>query len=232
MNDQELVEFLRETLDDYRMSRAEKRELAEKLKRIDLDEHRQARCHAMAFDIARGSTEPANADLTIDWLEEVTKVLRRAAESETPAGGNADALFSPGDHCWNRINGLLRAARKRADLCVFTITDDRITSEILEAYKRGVRIRVITDNDKAFDAGSDAERLARAGVEVKVDRTSNHMHHKFALFDQGRLLTGSYNWTRSAAQYNEENFIITDDRSLIVPFAEEFERLWKEFAHF
>ncbi len=91
---------------------------------------------------------------------------------------------------------------------------------------------MITDNEKAFDLGSDTERIAQAGVPLKIDRTTNHMHHKFALFDRKQLLTGSYNWTRSAAKYNEENFIVTDDRSLIVPFEREFDRLWDAFDPF
>jgi hypothetical protein len=33
---------------------------------------------------------------------------------------------------------------------VFTITDDRITEEIVDALKRGVAIRIITDNDKSL----------------------------------------------------------------------------------
>jgi phosphatidylserine/phosphatidylglycerophosphate/cardiolipin synthase-like enzyme len=232
MQDQELAKFLQQTLDDFRMSRAEKQDLAQRLANIELDKHRQTRCHSLAFDIARGSTEPANADLVLDWLEEVTKVLRRASEEERTAERTTEALFSPGDHCPNRIGGLLQAARSRVEICVFTITDDRITSEILAAHRRGVTLRVITDNEKAYDIGSDTQRLSEAGVPLKIDRTPNHMHHKFALFDRKQLLTGSYNWTRSAAQYNEENFIVTDDRSLIVPFEREFDRLWDTFDPF
>jgi cardiolipin hydrolase len=56
------------------------------------------------------------------------------------------------------------------------------------------------------------------------------MHHKFALFDGSLLLTGSYNWTRSAASSNEENFIITGDLRFIKPFSELFEQLWQQFA--
>ncbi len=232
MQDSELADFLRQTLDDFRMSRAEKRDLAGRLSKIDLDKHRQARCHSLAFDIARSNSEPANADLVLDWLEEVTKVVRRAAAEGVDDDSDAAAHFSPGDHCPQQIGGLLRSARDRAEICVFTITDDRITSEILAAHRRGVAVRVITDNDKAFDAGSDTERMAQAGVAVKIDRTANHMHHKFALFDRQKLLTGSYNWTRSAAKYNEENFIVTTDRSLIVPFEREFDRLWEAFDPF
>ena len=30
-------------------------------------------------------------------------------------------------------------------------------------------------------------------------RRDGHMHHKFAIFDGERLINGSYNWTRGAA---------------------------------
>ena len=74
--------------------------------------------------------------------------------------------------------------------------------------------------------------MAAAGIPLKVDAKPNHMHHKFAIFDRSRLLTGSYNWTRSASERNEENFLITDDRRLVRPFETEFNRLWEAFDAF
>ena len=114
------------------------------------------------------------------------------------------------------------------DLCVFTITDDRLTSAILEAHHRGVRIRIITDDDKAADLGSDAAQFLNAGIALRTDRSRYHMHHKFAVFDGTLLLNGSYNWTRGAAENNEENFIITSDRRLVEEFSAAFEKLWKQ----
>jgi cardiolipin hydrolase len=111
-------------------------------------------------------------------------------------------------------------------VCVFTITDDRIRAAMLDARRRGVAIRVISDNDKAMDEGSDIEPLRRAGIEVRVDQTEAHMHHKFARTTTRGCSTGSYNWTRSAANYNQENLVITDDAALVQAFSREFERLW------
>ena len=53
-----------------------------------------------------------------------------------------------------------------------------------------------------------------------------HMHHKFAIFDGDLLLNGSFNWTRSASELNEENLIITPDPVLVRAFAGRFEELW------
>jgi cardiolipin hydrolase len=44
--------------------------------------------------------------------------------------------------------------------------------------------------------------------------------------DQSRLLTGSYNWTRGASEYNQENILITNDPKLIGHYARAFESLW------
>ena len=82
-----------------------------------------------------------------------------------------------------------------------------------------MKLRIITDNEKAYDAGSDVTRFQDAKIPLRVDDTPFHMHHKFAVFDREILLTGSYNWTRSAARYNEENLIVTEDPRLVADVA-------------
>ena len=59
-----------------------------------------------------------------------------------------------------------------------------------------------------------------------MDRTEAHMHHKFAIFDGTWLLSGSYNWTRSASEANEENLIQSKDMPLLAQFSRRFELLW------
>ncbi|MFP6670550.1 MAG: phospholipase D-like domain-containing protein, partial [Pirellulaceae bacterium] len=49
-------------------------------------------------------------------------------------------------------------------------------------------------------------------------------------FDDSRVLTGSYNWTRSAAEFNEENIIVSDDSRLQGLFSQHFKQLWDEVA--
>ena len=85
---------------------------------------------------------------------------------------------------------------------------------------------MISDDDKSEDRGSDCLMLAQRGVPVAFDDEPSHMHHKFAIADRSRLLTGSYNWTRSAAKYNEENYIITNDENLLTEFSRAFNALW------
>ena len=227
MNSDEMDRILRHTLADFRLSRGERRVLSSVLRESGADEQQLGFLRSRAFDIAREKIDNPEALGVIEWLKEVVKTLQKQPPREAP---DAEAYFSPGETCARRIINLLTSARDKVDICVFTITDDRISDAILETHRRDVAVRIITDNDKSNDPGSDVDRLERQGVPVRVDRSEYHMHHKFALFDERALLTGSYNWTRSAARYNEENLIVTHERSLTKAFCEVFDKLWESLA--
>jgi cardiolipin hydrolase len=142
------------------------------------------------------------------------------------------AYFSPGNDCLNAIISAIDHTKSSLKVCVFTISDDRITDALLQAHRRGIKIKILTDNEKLFDFGSDIKQLAFANVEIRTDNTKNHMHHKFAIMDNQTILTGSYNWTRSAAMYNHENIIVSNSKELVQDFLVEFDKLWKEMTVF
>ena len=101
---------------------------------------------------------------------------------------------------------------------------------MLAAHKRKVKVRIVSDNDKADDRGSDIYHMAKKGIPIRVDRSANHMHHKYAIFDGKRLVNGSFNWTRSATKYNQENIVVSNDGKLIKDFGVTFEKLWEHCA--
>jgi phosphatidylserine/phosphatidylglycerophosphate/cardiolipin synthase-like enzyme len=223
-----LEDMLRATLDDRRLSRAERRALAAVLDELEPDGDRVAALRSRAFALVRQTIDATSAKDLVDWLEDVMAMLASARPSA--AGGMAEARFGPGDACLRLLVGEIDAAQRTIDACVFTVTDDRIAAAMLGAHRRGVALRLITDAEKSDDEGSDVERLARAGVSVRMDRTPFHMHHKFAIFDGARLVNGSYNWTRQASTSNHENVILVDDTRLVAAFARAFEELWASFG--
>ena len=90
-------------------------------------------------------------------------------------------------------------------------------------------VRVISDDDQANARGSDLASIGEAGVEVRTDAASTHMHHKYAVIDGETLLNGSFNWTRQAVLGNQENVMVLRDERLASVFAAEFERTWGQF---
>ena len=225
MDRDRIAEILDQTLADKRLSRGERYALGEVFADLRMSEPERAGVRNLAFERAVVVLDGAEARTVLDWLGDVIKALDNATRGEQERQARPELLCSPGDTCWERICGLIRGTRSFLDICVFTITDDRITREIAAAHARGVQVRVISDDDKSLDRGSDIERLADAGVPMALDRTG-HMHHKFAVFDHRRVVSGSYNWTRSAASANHENIVVTDDPALAEEFLAEFERLW------
>jgi len=138
--------------------------------------------------------------------------------------------FSPGNQCRDLIIEQIKEATDHIDICVFTISDDRITEAILEAQElNDISVRIITDNEKSYDKGSDIKYMESKGVEIRFDDVRHHMHHKFAIFDSKKVLTGSYNWTRSAAAYNQENILLTSKTKVVDAYLKEFNRLWETF---
>jgi len=224
MDHDQLDEALRRTFDDRRLSRGERRAFGELLADVAGDEDRLRYVRNRAFDIAREQIRDEPAREALDWLADVVRLVDKQREPGRP--GHATAHFSPGHECRRQVIALARSARRGIDACVYTITDNRIREALMAAHDRGVAVRIITDDEKIHDLGSDILALRDHGIPVAVDDSPDFMHHKFAVFDREQLLNGSFNWTRGASERNHENVIVTDDARLVARFVDTFEELW------
>jgi phosphatidylserine/phosphatidylglycerophosphate/cardiolipin synthase-like enzyme len=219
---QQIIEYLRQSIEDEVLSKSERKSLKELITENPLDDHQMNVLRSKIYELANEKVNSQNYNFILDWVKSVNSALL------LPQPGTlSDAYFSPGEACRNVILKQINSAINELNICVFTISDDLISDSIITAYKQGKHIRIITDNDKSHDEGSDIAQLARAGVKVKMDRTEYHMHHKFMVTDQKAVVTGSYNWTRSAAKFNQENIVVSQEAGLIKSYLKEFEQLWK-----
>lgn len=228
MRHPELEAWLVATLDDFKLCQSESLQLRELLPKLAQDDIAFVR--NKAFVLAR---EPAraggdNAVAALLWLEKISKAIDNFRQTQSVT--ITEAHFSPGEDCRRQLLDLVVAARETLDISVFTISDDRLSDAIVAAHKRGIQVRLITDNDKAHDQGSDIFKLIDRGINVRMDNTENHMHHKFALVDKCILVNGSFNWTRSATDYNQENILVTNEPKLVAAYLGEFDSLWNEFS--
>lgn len=226
MHIQELEQLLIDSLEDFKLSQDEKAVFRGFSDTLSDDQLRFLR--NKAFDLSRGYIEEGGekALRVHNWLDRLVKVIQ-PLEKKTQI--QPEAYFSPGTDCRNKIIRLIETAKQSIDICVFTISDNKITQAIFAAFKRGVVVTIISDNDKSNDRGSDIDYLSEHGVKVILDKSSYHMHHKFAVFDNRILLNGSFNWTRSATDANEENITVLADPALVLQFRERFEDLKRKF---
>jgi phosphatidylserine/phosphatidylglycerophosphate/cardiolipin synthase-like enzyme len=222
-----LLRSLLRTFEDGRMSQTEHGDIARKLvESPPPPADRRAVGLALVGAVRDRMSDPSDR-AALDWLRDSLGMLWTDAPAQASAGSaESAAYFGPEDPMVETLQDLLRAARKTIDVAMFTITDNRLAGALLDAHRRRVAVRVLTDDDKQWDEGSDVRQLSDAGLPVAVDRSPFHFHHKFALIDGATLVTGSYNWTRGAANDNRENFLVTKDRTLVTAFGRAFQQLW------
>lgn len=225
----ELKNSLIESFKDERLDSNEKHELLATYKNLNTEQRSFVRNRA--FDITQDACSNASTQdqvrRAITWLENIIKTL----DSSEPELSECRAYFSPGDQCLEALISLINKTQKSLDVCVFTISENQLRDALIEAHHRQVRIRIISDDDKSLDRGSDIESLSEAGIQLRLDRTRHHMHHKFVISDSQVLATGSFNWTRSASLYNHENIIMLDDATSVSDFSGEFNSLWTSFSN-
>ena len=160
------------------------------------------------------------------------QVLIKFALSEyfQPKPVICECYFFPNAANEEKVVSMLRTCKKTLDIAIFSLTLDSIAEAILEAHQRGIKVRMIADDECAKSKGSNVKLIASMGVPCKTDNAVYHMHHKFAVLDESVVIMGSFNWTGQAVKYNQENIFFYEDKNIASQYAQEFERLWNSFT--
>jgi phosphatidylserine/phosphatidylglycerophosphate/cardiolipin synthase-like enzyme len=141
--------------------------------------------------------------------------------------------FSPQGRCSTHIIREIEKAQKELLIAVYAFTNDELARAVAQAKKRGVSVQVVLDRE--FDAGNE-KSLGKFLEEQKIpvrrvsgmkpttpEREPGLMHQKFSVIDRKIVFTGSYNWTRSADNSNDENLLWFRDAG---PLAEEYRKVF------
>ena len=108
---------------------------------------------------------------------------------------------------------MIDAAQRSVLVQAYILSDDTISDALIRARKRGVNVEVLMDSRMMTQAkGSDGLRLHEAGIPVRLETRYDNAHNKVMIFDHdttnAAVVTGSYNFTRSAQRNNAENIVI------------------------
>ena len=137
-----------------------------------------------------------------------------------------EVYFSLSDNPQKTIIKNINQAEAFINIAMYTFTDKEILLPLIEAQNRGVKIRVYLDRSQIESTYSISRLLVQKGIKVRISTNHYIMHNKFAIIDNRLLLTGSYNWTFSANNRNDENLMVIDDPEIIEIFQNQFVNLW------
>jgi len=118
-------------------------------------------------------------------------------------------------------------AQESIRLSMYDFTNDKILEALLDAYRRGVEIRVHTDDAQLTEEAY--EDLAEAGIELTYDSDPNAlMHDKSLVIDHRIVWMGSANYTYYSFYRNNEDLIRWESEELAAAYEEEFEERVEE----
>ncbi len=137
-----------------------------------------------------------------------------------------EVYFSLYDNPQKEIIRNINQAEAFINIAMYIFTDKEIALPLVKAQERGVKVRLYLDKDQVDYQYSQSRFLVQKGIKTRISTNNYIMHNKFAIIDNRILLTGSYNWTFSADNRNDENLMVIDDLEIIEIFQNQFVNLW------
>lgn len=130
--------------------------------------------------------------------------------------------------------GIIDSAKRTLDVAIYSFTDKEVASALVKAKERGVSVRVITDRTQAATRSQQTvlKQIVRAGIPVKVDTHDGIMHLKVTVADGETATTGSFNYTQSAENSNDEVFVVISSSKVAQDFDNEFSHMWNDSGNF
>jgi len=127
----------------------------------------------------------------------------------------------------DRIVAEVEGAQSRIRFLAFVFTSDEIADAMLERARAGVVVQGVMEERNAEGEYSEYERLRAVVHDVLPDGNPYIMHHKVIIIDDATVILGSYNFTASAEESNDENVLIIHDPEVAALFVAEFGRVYE-----
>jgi len=134
--------------------------------------------------------------------------------------------FSPKGGCAERIIYWINRANTSVHVLIYSFTLPNIAEALIDAKNRGVDVKIVFEKEQ-ISQYSQYFRLASAGISVRNDTNPDYMHNKVAIIDGVIVMTGSYNWSSSAENSNNENLIIIKSADVAREYETVFYRIWE-----
>ncbi len=144
-------------------------------------------------------------------------------------GVRVEVYFSPDDGVTQQMVELVSSAAESVYFLAYSFTSDDLAEALLERHQAGVEVAGVMETRQVeSNTGSDYERFRAEGIDVRLDGNPDNMHHKVLIIDGQIVVTGSFNFSRSAEERNDENTLVLHDPQLAVLYLGEFEKVFSE----
>ncbi|MDI7275211.1 MAG: phospholipase D family protein, partial [Anaerolineae bacterium] len=148
----------------------------------------------------------------------------------TVDGALIETYFSPEDRPADEVLSEVAGARRSIRFMAFSFTDQALAQAMIERARAGVEVSGVIERRGSETEYGQLRPLREAGIAVLTDGNPYVMHHKVIVIDEETVITGSYNFSQSAARDNDENVLIIHSADVARLYLEEFERVRQRAA--
>lgn len=189
--------------------------------------------HARDYGLVDKATQ-----LVVSTAEEGVKqardIFKQSSATPLHATGSIEVAFSPDHGAEELVIRATDSASADLRMMAYALTSSRITSAVVRAAKRGVKVYVLADYKQNLGPGMSPKgkaalsAMALAGVQVRVVDAYPIFHDKVQIVDGKTVQTGSFNYSEAAAKKNSENVIVHwNNQQLAQAYGDHFARNWK-----
>lgn len=146
------------------------------------------------------------------------------AHAEKFSNSNYDVCFTPGGECTNLIVNNIKKSKSTIRIQAYSFTSAPIAQALVDAKKRGVDVKVILDKSQFSASYSSSKFLLNNNIPVWNDERVTIAHNKVIIIDNKTVITGSFNFTKSAQERNAENVIVITDSGLAKKYNENWNK--------
>ncbi|MFH1909365.1 MAG: phospholipase D-like domain-containing protein [Chloroflexota bacterium] len=140
-----------------------------------------------------------------------------------------EIYFSPDDGVAARLVELIQSAQESIYFLAYSFTSNDIGAAMRERAGAGVTVAGVMDAGQVnSNQGSEYDPFRQAGLDVRLDGNAGLMHHKLFIIDGKIVITGSYNFSASAEERNDENVVIIFNPDVAVQYLTEFQRVYAQ----
>lgn len=122
--------------------------------------------------------------------------------------------FSPSGGCTEAVAKEIDAAKGGILVQAYSFTSAPIAKALVDAHKRGINVQVILDKSQRTAKYSSADFVQHAGIPAFIDAKHAIAHNKIMVIDGATVITGSFNFTKSAEENNAENLLVIRDKTI------------------
>ena len=145
-----------------------------------------------------------------------------------------EVYYAPEDEPLTKLSKIYDHASRYIYVAVYGLTSPLAVKGLVEAKKRGLDVRVITDRERLNDQKQQTavETLHLAGIPILVNQHDGLMHLKQVVIDDEINASGSMNHTGSGNRYNDERLDVIRDHVVTTIARDKFLAMWKDDQRF